>query len=52
MNRLKSLPWTQILLFLLLVAMVLNYLELREIKDAIDSVDLEILRLKITLLQR
>lgn len=38
MNRLKSLPWTQILLFLLLVATVANYIELREVQSSIDAI--------------
>ena len=32
MNRLKALPWTEILLFLLLTATVANYIELRRLK--------------------
>ena len=52
MNRLKSLPWTQIIHFLLLVAAVAIYFELRGIRDAIDSVDSEILRLKVDALLR
>jgi hypothetical protein len=42
MNRLKSLPWTQILLFLLLAATVANYIELRRVEDSIDAVDSQI----------
>jgi hypothetical protein len=41
-NRLKSLPWTQILLFLLLVATVANYIELRRLIDTIDSISFHI----------
>jgi hypothetical protein len=37
-NRLKALPWTQILLFLLLVATVANYFKLRDLEDSVDSV--------------
>lgn len=48
-NRLKSLPWTQIMLFLLLVTTVANYFELREIKDVVYSIDSRINRLQLSL---
>jgi hypothetical protein len=40
MNRLKLLPWTQILLFLLLVVTIANYFELRSLDRSIILVDL------------
>jgi hypothetical protein len=44
MNRLKSLPWIQILLFLLLAATVANYFELRRVEGAVNDVQSEMLR--------
>jgi hypothetical protein len=42
MNRLKSLPWTQILLSLILVATVANYIELCRIERAVERVRLAV----------
>jgi hypothetical protein len=42
MNKLKSLPWTQILLVLLLVATVANYIELRNLQNSIYSIQSQI----------
>lgn len=52
MNRLRSLPWTPILLFLLLVTTVANYFELRNIESAVYSVNTQVNRLQLDLLTR
>lgn len=37
MNWLKALPWTEILLVMLLIATVMNYVETRRVHSAIQS---------------
>jgi hypothetical protein len=48
-NRLKSLPWNQILLVLILIGVIANYLELRSIEDTVDGIysDVHHIKLKI-----
>ncbi len=47
MNRLKALPWTEILLFLLLTATVANYIELRRLEGVVSSVEGDVSNLSL-----
>ncbi|WP_263353552.1 hypothetical protein [Acidicapsa acidisoli] len=38
MNRLKALPWTQILLFCLLLTNLVNYVQMERLKRSVDDV--------------
>jgi hypothetical protein len=38
MNRLKGLPWTQILLFCLLLTNLVNYVQMERLKRSVDDV--------------
>lgn len=38
MNRLKALPWTQILLFCLLLTNLVNYFQMKQLRQSVEAV--------------